>query len=164
MRSYQKGFTLLEVILIIIIVGVLGALAIPKYISFTKDAERASVESVIGSLRSALNLYSGGQVVNTQPITPHNPFDDLGSQPSNYVGSFGDVNLSNCQSGEWAYQSGDSSNGNWAVVVYRPKATLTRAFTWANVQWIILLVNEVKNANGTTIGLSLDYYPPTPQW
>jgi len=64
MRSYQKGFTLLEVILIIIIVG---------------------------------------------------------NQPSNYIGSFGDVNLSNCQSGEWAYQSGDSSNGNWAVVVYRAK-------------------------------------------
>jgi prepilin-type N-terminal cleavage/methylation domain-containing protein len=164
MRSYQKGFTLLEVIIIIIIVGILGALAIPKYISFTKVAERASVESVIGSLRSALNLYSAGQVVKTQPITPHNLFDDLGNQPSNYVGSFGDVNLSNCQPGEWAYQSGDSSNGNWAVVVYRPKATLTRAFNWGNVQWIVLLVNEVKNANGTTIGLSLDYYPPTPQW
>jgi prepilin-type N-terminal cleavage/methylation domain-containing protein len=163
-RSYQKGFTLLEVILIIIIVGILGAIAIVKYISFTGASERANVESVIGSLRSALNLYSAKQTASGQPITAHNPFDDLANPPPNYVGAFGDVDLSNCQSGQWAYQSGNSSNGNWPVVVYRPKATLTQAFNWSNTQWIVLVVNEIKNANGKTIGLSLDDYPPAHQW
>jgi prepilin-type N-terminal cleavage/methylation domain-containing protein len=163
-RSYQKGFTLIEVIVIIIIVGLLGAIAIPKYISLTEAAERGNVESVIGSLRSALSLYSAKQIVSMQPITAHNPFDDLSVKPPNYVGAFGDVDLSNCQSGQWAYQSGNSSNGNWPVVVYRPKATLTQAFSWSNTQWIVLVVNEIKNANGTTIWLSLDDYPPAHQW
>jgi prepilin-type N-terminal cleavage/methylation domain-containing protein len=164
-RSYQKGFTLIEVIVIIIIVGLLGAIAIPKYISLTEAAERGNVESVIGSLRSALSLYSAKQIVSMQPITAHNPFDDLSVKPPNYVGAFGDVDLSNCPSGSWAYQSGDLAlNSNWTVVCYRPKATLSSAFTWGGVQWIILVVNEVKNANGTTIGLSLDDYSPAHQW
>jgi type II secretory pathway pseudopilin PulG len=165
MRNNQKGFNLLEIIIIIIIVGVLGALVIVKYISFTKAAERGNVESVIGSLRSALNLYSANQIVKMLSITAHNPFDDLGTKPPNYAGSFPDVDLSNCPPGEWAYQSGDPVlNGNWKVVCYRPVSTLTQAFTWGGVQWIILVVNEVKNANGVTIGLSLDYYPPVPIW
>jgi type II secretory pathway pseudopilin PulG len=164
MRSHPKGFTLFEVIIIIVIVAFLGAVAIVRYISMTKDTERANVEWVIGSLRSALNLYSAKQVAAMQPITAHNPFDDLGNKPSNYVGTFGDVNLSNCQPGQWAYQSGDSSNGNWPVVVYRPVATLTRAFIWSSTQWIVLVVSEIKNANGTTIQLSLDDYPPAHQW
>ena len=165
MRKNQKGFTILEIIIIIIIVGLLGALVIVKYISFTKDAERGSVDSVIGSLRSAFNLYSAYQIVSYQPITAHNPFDDLAAKPPNYVGPFPDVDLSNCPRGSWAYQAGDPVlNGNWAVVCYRPVATLSQAFTWGGAQWIILVVNEVKNANGVTIGLSLDFYPPVPIW
>ena len=42
-RSYQKGFTLIEVIVIIIIVGLLGATAMVKYISLTAAAERGNV-------------------------------------------------------------------------------------------------------------------------
>jgi prepilin-type N-terminal cleavage/methylation domain-containing protein len=164
MSRYPKGFTLIELIVIIVIVGLLGATAIVKYTSMTADAERASVESVIGSLRSALSLYSAKQIVDMQPITAHNPFDDLSEKPPNYVGTFGDVNSSNCQTGEWAYQSGDSSNGNWPVVVYRPIATLVQAFNWDNKQWIVLVVNEIKNVNGTTVMLSLDDYPPAHQW
>ena len=165
MRSNQKGLTLLEVIVIIIIVGLLGALAIAKYISFAKDAERGNVESVIGSLRSALNLYSSKQIVSMLPITAHNPFDDLANKPSNYAGAFGDVDLSNCPSGSWAYQAGDPGlNGNWAVVCYRPKATLAQAFSWGGVQWIILVVTPLQNASGITIGLTLDDYPPGHRW
>lgn len=158
-RSCQKGFTLTEVIVIIIIVGLLGAIAILLYISFSKNAEEGAVNSVIGSLRSALGLYSAQQIVNMQPITAHNPFDDLSVKPSNYAGAFPDVELSNCPPGEWAYQSGDLAlNNNWAVVCYRPMATLSSCFTWDNVQWIILVVNTATNQNGTVIGLSLDDY------
>jgi type II secretory pathway pseudopilin PulG len=165
MRRHQKGLTFLEVIIIIVVVGLLAAAAIPVYISFSKNAEEGAVDSVIGSLRSALNLYSAQQTVNLQPITAHNPFDDLGVKPPNYAGAFPDVELSNCPPGEWAYQSGDPAlNSNWAVVCYRPMATLSSAFTWDNVQWIILVVNTMQNTNGVTIGLSLDYYPPVPVW
>jgi prepilin-type N-terminal cleavage/methylation domain-containing protein len=162
-RSYQKGFTLIEVIVIIIIVGLLGAFAIPKYISFAKAAEHGSVDSVIGALKSALNLHSARQILSNQPITAYNPFDD--ASVANYVGAFGDVDLNNCPPGSWAYQAGDSGlNGNWAVVCYRPNSTLTQAFSWGGVQWIILVESPVQDANGVTVGLSLDYYLPVPIW
>jgi Tfp pilus assembly protein, major pilin PilA len=162
-RSYQKGFTLIEVISIIIIAGLLGAIAIPKYISFTKAAEHGSVDSVIGSLKSALSLYSAKQILNNQPITVHNPFDD--ASVSNYVGAFGDVDLNNCPPESWAYQGGDSGlNSNWAIVCYRTNSSLTQAFSWGGVQWIILVESPVQDANGVTIGLSLDYYLPVPIW
>ena len=162
-RSYQKGFTLIEVIVILIIVGLLGAFAIPRYISFAKAAEHGSVDSVIGSLSSALNLYSARQILSNQPITVHNPFDDV--SVTNYVGAFGDVDLNNCPPGSWAYQSGDAGlNSNFVVVCYRPNSTLTQAFTWGGVQWVILVESPVQDANGVTIGLALTYYPPAPIW
>ena len=161
----RRGFTLTEIIVILIIVGLLGTLAIAKYVSLAKNAEHGTVDSVIGSLRSALNLYSAKQIANMQPITAHNPFDDLAVKPPNYAGAFPDVDLSNCPAGDWAYQSGDPGlNGNWPVVCYRPNATLTQAFSWGGVQWIILEVHLVQNANGVTVGLTLDYYPPVPIW
>lgn len=164
MRSNQKGFTLLEIVITIIIVGILGAWASARYISLTKDAERGNVESVIGSLRSALNLYSVKQIVSGELITAHNPFDDLSNRPLNYAGAFPDVDLPNCPPGAWAYQSGDPVNNDWGVVCYRTQSTLAQAFMFSGVQWIVLVVHPAQNANGVTVGLSLDYYPPTPIW
>ena len=161
----RRGFTLTEIIVVILVAGLLAALAIAEYVSLAKGAEHGSVDSVTGSLRSALNLYSANQIVNNQPVTAHNPFSDLAVVPPNYAGAFPDVDLSNCPAGDWAFQSGDPTlNGNWAVVCYRPNATLTQAFSWGGVQWIILVVDPTLNADGVTVGLSLDYYPPVPVW
>jgi len=142
----------------------LGTLIVVKYISINNSAEQASVVSIIGTLNSALDIYSVQQIVNIQTIAAHNPFVDLSVQPPNYAGEFGDVTDLNCPAGYWAYQSGNASNGNWPVLVYRPKSTLQQAFVWNNLQWVIWVINENKNASGTTISLSIDYYPPAPVW
>lgn len=49
----QKGFTLIELIIVIVIVGVLAAVAIPKYTSLTADAQQSATEGIAGSLASA---------------------------------------------------------------------------------------------------------------
>jgi prepilin-type N-terminal cleavage/methylation domain-containing protein len=162
-RKNQKGFTLLELVLVIILVGILAAAAVTRYISLAKEAERVVVENTISNLSEALNIYTTKQLVSNQTITAQNPLTGL-SYVSNYAGSFGDVDGSNCPAGYWAYQSGNASNGNWAVVIYRPKATLTQAFTWGGMQWILFEVKENKNAGGTTIGLTMSEYPPLHQW
>ncbi len=161
-KKLSKRVCSIEVIAVFIVVGLLVAVAAPRYFSFTKSAGSVS-DSTIGALKSALNLYSARQILSNQPITAHNPFNDVSGE--NYAGAFGDVDLSNCPPGSWAYQSGDAGlNSNWAVVCYRPNSTLTQAFMWGGVQWIILVVNPVQDANGVTIGLTLDYYPPVPVW
>jgi MSHA pilin protein MshA len=54
--SKQKGFTLIELVVVIVILGVLAATAAPKFIDLTSDARAAVVKGVQGSVNSAINI------------------------------------------------------------------------------------------------------------
>jgi MSHA pilin protein MshA len=49
----QQGFTLIELVMVIVILGILAAVAVPKFVDLTGDADQAAVKGVAGALSSA---------------------------------------------------------------------------------------------------------------
>tara|TARA_R110000772_G_scaffold198528_1_gene309211 strand:+ start:1325 stop:1813 length:489 start_codon:yes stop_codon:yes gene_type:complete len=64
--SAQKGFTLIELVVVIVILGILAATAAPKFIDLTGDARRSVMEGVQGSINSAVNLAHAKALVSNQ--------------------------------------------------------------------------------------------------
>lgn len=56
MSVKQKGFSLIELVIVIVILGLLAATAIPRFLNITEDAKDASVEGVAGGLATAVSF------------------------------------------------------------------------------------------------------------
>ncbi len=57
MTVRSRGFTLIELMLVVAIIGLLAAIAIPKFADLVVKAKEASTRGQVGTMRSALNIY-----------------------------------------------------------------------------------------------------------
>ncbi len=60
----QKGFTLIELVMVIVILGLLSAVAVPKFVDLSDKAEDAAIKGVAGGLSSATTINFANEKTN----------------------------------------------------------------------------------------------------
>jgi len=65
MQRSEAGFTLIELVIIIVVLGILAAVAIPRYFDMVASAKQSSCKGALGGLRSAISIWYANQALTT---------------------------------------------------------------------------------------------------
>lgn len=108
----QAGFSLLELVVVIVIICVLLVIAISRLLALQVDAERVSMQTVLGTLRSAIGMHVAEHIVRDKvgelaTLAGTNPMDRLAELPSNYLGVLDGVSPAGLENGNWYFDKRD---------------------------------------------------------
>ena len=125
-KNKKNGFTLIELIMVMIILGILSAVAIPRYLETIQKSEVSAEDAVIDKLCSALENYAQHKMLTEgRRYWPENPFEALETVPQTYTVDGNDADTDN----EWTFvnwYSGDENSGGVSGRITHQRADNTR--------------------------------------
>ena len=99
-KNTRNGFTLIELIIVMVILGIMAAVAVPRYLDSISNAEESAENAVINSIRAGLKQYANNKLYSEgRAIWPNNPFDALSEKPAGYSNDGTQANVD----GEWTF-------------------------------------------------------------
>ncbi len=107
----QRGFTLLELVIAIVVILLLATGSYIRYMALAADAERAAFKGVSGWLRAGLNMEVSGalgrnDMASLEALEMSNPMSlvmKVMEPPSNYLGELSGTEARNAAAGHWYY-------------------------------------------------------------
>ena len=118
----RNGFTLIELIIVMVILGIMAAVAVPRYLDSISNAEESAEDAVISAIKSGLKQYANNSLYESgRPEWPNNPFETLSEKPAGYSTDNQDADVD----GEWTFvtegnggrithQRADNSRYQWS--------------------------------------------------
>jgi len=118
----RNGFTLIELIIVMVILGIMAAVAVPRYLDSISNAEESAEDAVINSIKAGLKQYANNSLYESgRPEWPNNPFETLSEKPAGYSTDNQDADVD----GEWTFvtvgnggrithQRADNSRYQWS--------------------------------------------------
>jgi len=120
---------MIELIMVMIIIGILAAVSIPRFTNIVRQSEAASEQGVLINLVAALDTYSQERFIEDGVLSwPANPFDALNKQPQSYDKSQTTL-MQDMNDSDWIF-TGQASNDYKNSIVHRRKEDSLAVWTY----------------------------------
>jgi prepilin-type N-terminal cleavage/methylation domain-containing protein len=128
--SNQDGFTLIEITMVILLVGILAAVAVPQFVDFRSEARTAQLTSSLGALRSAITIQTSQMVVRCEapagkyPATASLNANDVTDASNNVASTNCGIAWPTISAAEKQFMSQGIPDNPWSKLGTTPGTTL----------------------------------------